>query len=335
MLIQTYGHVRLMIFKIFFFFFFFTNLFGANEFTSPIHSTNQYINQLLFYRPYANAAIIKKKPTYNIDISQSNIFQKSTNLEADFGLTTLDLSFYYPISPNLEFSFDYPLYYVSAGFLDQPLDFIHTTLGITTTRENEGHIDNQLHFIITDKINKSSPYFASGNPQMELKYVFYKDATLHLSCNGGVKIPLGNKSDGFTTEKADVMLGFQIQKDYENISWLLNFVATKNSQFKLSNDIISHNMRYFLYVANRFPLKYLLPLNFVHNTDFLFTYEYSSAPYESSDVKFNSSTHLLQFALRKYLSHARYIDFFFNQNTIPRHNEADVTFGVSYNFKGL
>ena len=72
----------------------------------------------------------------------------------------------------------------------------------------------------------------------------------------------------------------------------------------------------------------------MYETSFLFTYQYSSAPYKSDDKKFNSYTHLLQFALRKNLKDKEHIDLFFNQNTIPRHNEADVTFGLSYFFKG-
>ena len=97
---------------------------NAQPFGSPIHSTNQYINQLLFYRPYAQSPLIHDH-MINIDISQSNIFQESENLEADFGLTTLEFTYYVPLSKNLELSFNYPLYYVSSGFMDNGLDFIH------------------------------------------------------------------------------------------------------------------------------------------------------------------------------------------------------------------
>ena len=301
---------------------------SAQEFISPVHSTNQYINQLIFYRPYTQSALIKEKASINIDISQSNIFQTSTNLRADFGLTTLDLTYYYPLSDSLELSFNYPLYYTSKGFLDNFLDTVHDTLGITTTRLNDGHVANQFSYIVTDKIYKTSAYFASGNPQIEVKYALYAQDDLFASVNAGVKIPLGNTSNGFTSGKVDVMGGLQLQKNYETISWIANFNISYNGERELSSEITSERLRYFFYLANKFTI----PFEGLSTFDFLFAYQFSSAPYEGDDVKFNSYTHLLQFALRKYLEDDEYIDFFFNQNTIPRHNEADVTFGLSYHF---
>ena len=300
----------------------------TQEFISPVHSTNQYINQLIFYRPYTQSAVIKEKASINIDISQSNIFQTSDNLRADFGLTTLDLTYYYPLSDTLELSFNYPLYYASKGFLDNFLDTVHDTLGITTTRLNDSHVANQFSYIVTDKIHKTSAYFASGNSQIEIKYALYKKDDFFASVNAGVKIPLGNTSDGFTSGKVDVMTGLQLQKNYETISWIANFNLSYNGERELSSDITSERLRYFVYLANKFTI----PLESLSGLDFLLAYQFSSAPYEGSDVKFNSYTHLLQFALRKNLKEGEYIDFFFNQNTIPRHNEADVTFGLSYHF---
>ena len=300
----------------------------AQEFVSPVHSTNQYINQLIFYRPYTQSAVIKEETRINVDISQSNIFQTSNNLRADFGLTTLDLTYYYPLSDTLELSFNYPVYHISKGFLDNFLDTVHNTLDITTTRLNDGHIANQFSYMVTDKINKTSAYFASGNPQIEIKYALYQKDDFFASVNAGVKIPLGSTSDGFTSGKVDVMSGLQLQKNYETISWIANFTMSYNGERELSSEITSERLRYFFYLANKFTI----PLESLSALDFLFAYQFSSAPYEGSDVKFNSYTHLLQFALRKYLNEDEYIDFFFNQNTIPRHNEADVTFGLSYHF---
>ena len=280
--------------------------------------------------------MIKKEDSINIDISQSNIFQRSENIYADFGLTTVDLTYYYPLSNSIEITFNYPLYYMSRGFLDDPLDFIHSTLGIETTRENDGHINNKLHYEVTDKINRDRASFASGNPQIELKYSLYENNGFFISTNSGLKIPIGDKDDGFTSGKVDIMLGLLLQKNYEDISWIVNFATTLNAaEEELSLDITSEEFRYFFYLTNKFPITYLIPFNFLRTTDFLFAYQYSSAPYKSSDEKFNSHTHLLQFAIRSYLSNGNYIDIFFNQNTIPRHNEADVTFGLSYHFKGF
>ncbi len=307
----------------------------SQDFKRPIHSTNQHINQLIFYRPYTNSALINREDRINIDISQSNIFQKSENLEADFEITSLDFTYYYALSNSIEVSLNYPVYYIDRGFLDKPLDFIHTTLGIETTRENEGHIDNQLHYSITDQINIDSAYFASGNPQFELKIALFEANNFHISTNIGIKIPIGNIEDGFTSGKIDVMSGLQLQKNYEEVSWIANLIMTYNGERVISKDIVSKEMRYFIYLANRFPITYLLPFNIFSKTDFLFAYQYSSSPYSGGDKKFSSHTHLLQFAIRFYLSGSEHIDVFFNQNTIPRHNEADVTFGLSYNFKGL
>jgi len=307
----------------------------SQEFSSPIHSTNQHINQLLFYRPYTNSSIIKKSDSINIDISQSNIFQKSENLLADFEITTLELTYYHSLSDSLELIFNYPLYYLSRGFLDKPLDSIHSALGIETTRENEGHIDNQLNFQVTDQINKDKAYFASGNPQIEVKLALYEKEKFFISANAGVKIPLGNTEDGFSSGKVDFMAGLQLQKNYEEVSFIGNFIVTLNGDRKLSSDITSEKIRYFIYFANRLPLSYLIPFDYHTKADFLFAYQYSSSPYESSDKKFSSYTHLLQFAIRNYLDDDNYLDIYFNQNTIPRHNEADVTFGLSYHFKGF
>ena len=150
-----------------------------------------------------------------------------------------------------------------------------------------------------------------------------------------LKIPLGNVEDGFTSGKIDLMAGLQLQKNYDEVSWIGNFIVTLNGKRDLSSDITSEKMRYFFYLANKFPLTYLIPFDYDTKADFLFAYQYSSAPYESNDEKFSSYSHLLQFAIRNYLSDDSYLDIYFNQNTIPRHNEADVTFGLSYHFKGF
>ena len=90
-----------------------------------MHSTNLYVNQLLFYRPYPQSTDIVKNYSMNIDLSQSNIFQKSDSIEADFELTAIELTYYVPISKKIELSFNYPLYYLSRGFMDDGLDLIH------------------------------------------------------------------------------------------------------------------------------------------------------------------------------------------------------------------
>lgn len=304
----------------------------SENFTTPIHSTNQYTNQVLMYRPYTNTAVIQEEQHITMSISQSNIFQKSANLLADFGLTTLDFTYTAPLTKNCEFSFEYPFYYVSRGFLDKPLDFVHTTLGITTTRENQGHIDNQLTYRVTNKIAKKNPYYASGNPQIEIKYLLYNKKKLSLAMNAGIKIPLGKTSNGFTNGKVDYMYGIALQKEYHSVAWVANAVLTYNGERRLSQEIVSKRVRYFFFLANQFSLKSLLPLTFFDRWKFLFAYQYLSAPYESQDKKFSSYSHFLQFALRSCLDKERYLELFFNQNTIPRNNEADVTFGLTYHF---
>ena len=281
----------------------------------------------MFYRPYTQSSMIKNRDSLNIDLAQSNIFQKSENLEADFEITTLELTYYYPISKEIELSFNYPFYYLSSGFLDSSLEYVHSTLGIETTRENEGHINNQITYRVTDKINKDSDYYVSGSPQIEIKYLLYEESDFLVSTNLGVKIPLGSVDNGFTNAKLGLMSGVQLQKNYETISWLVNLVLTLDGERELSDDITSNQLRYFFYLANKFQI--------TDTTHFLLAYQYSSAPYEAYDDKFSSPTHLFQFALRKKLSTNNYIDLFLNQNTIPRHNEADITIGLSYHFQGL
>jgi len=275
--------------------------------------------------------MVRDIDTFTLSLSESNIFQKSAksddNLEADFEITTLDMSYYYCYDSRIELSFNYPFYFVSKGFLDDFLDEVHSTLHIATTREHEGHIDNKITYRLLNKINKNSSYYITGNPQVELKYNLYKKNNIYLSTNFGIKIPLGNVEDGFTTTKVDYMSGLQFQKNYQKFSLFSNAIVTLNGDYRLSSDIISQKYRYFLSMGTEFKL--------IGSIDFLFIYQYGSSPYNSSDEKFDSYTHLLQFALRKDLKESEYIDIFFNQNTIPRNNEADVTFGLSYHCKGL
>ena len=298
----------------------------GKEYSSFIHSTNQYTNQLLFYRPYTQTALLKKGDFLNIDISESNIFQKSETIEADFEITTLELAYWYRYSDRIEFSFDYPFYYVSSGFLDNFLDFVHHSLGITTTRENDGHVNNQLHFISGD-IDKTQSYFASGNPQFELKYLLFNKDNLALSSLFGVKIPLGSESDGFSSGGVDFMGALALQKTFQNFMLLANISFTYDSQHKVTEEIVSEKFRHFLTIATAFHL--------YKKIDFLTSYLYESAPYSGGGEKYDSASNFLQFALRADLDNDEYIDIYFNQNTIPRHNEADVTFGLSYFFKGL
>jgi hypothetical protein len=183
-------------------------------------------------------------------------------------------------------------------------------------------------------VDKQESYFASGNPQIELKYQLYHNPkkALALACSGGVKIPVGKKEDGFSSEKVDIMGALLLQKEFQTISWIANFILTRNGSLHLSDGIDAKQWRYFFYLANRFSLYNLTSFSLFYNVDFLFAYQYSSAPYKSDDIKFSGYTHLLQFALRYTIKDEKYVDFFFNQNTIPRANEADVTFGFSYHF---
>jgi hypothetical protein len=295
----------------------------AQEYSSFIHSTNQYTNQLLFYRPYTQTALLKKDNFYNLDISESNIFQKSDTLEADFEITTIEFAYWYRYNNNIELSFDYPFYYISSGFLDDFLDFVHHSLGITTTREHDGHINNQLHFISGD-IDKSQSYFASGNPQLEVKYLLYYQKNLSCSSIFGVKIPLGKENDGFSSGGVDFMGAIALQKDYDTMMFLLNFAVTYDATHKVDEDIVSKEFRYFYTVATQFQL--------YRKIDFLASYLYETAPYSGGGEKYNSASNFLQFALRDNLEDGKHIDIYFNQNTVPRHNEADVTFGISYFF---
>ena len=91
-----------LIFRVYIVILFLVNQAFTQDFSSHIHSTNQHINQLLFYRPYTQTALIKNKNSFNLDISESNIFQKSENLEADFEITTVELTYYYVYSNKME-----------------------------------------------------------------------------------------------------------------------------------------------------------------------------------------------------------------------------------------
>jgi hypothetical protein len=306
--------------------FFFHSLLYAQEYSSFIHSTNQYTNQLLFYRPYTQTAILKEDSFYNVDLSESNIFQKSDTIEADFEITTLEFAYWYRYSDRVELSFDYPIYYLSSGFLDDFLDSVHHSLGITTTRENDGHINNQIHFI-SGNINKTKSYVASGNPQIELKYLLYNKNKIALSSIFGIKIPLGDTDDGFSSGGVDFMGALALQKSYEKVMFLFNFAVTYNAKHRVSTEIVSKKNRYFSTLATEF--------NLYKSIDFLASYLYESAPYSGGGEKYDSASNFLQFALREKLKNGEYIDIYFNQNTIPRHNEADVTFGLSYFFKGI
>ena len=204
----------------------------ANQFSAPIHSNNIYVNQIIFYRPYPQSALISKEKYFNIDLSQSNIFQVSKNIETDFGLTSLEFTFTTPLVNNtLELSINYPLYYVSTGFMDNLLDLSHHTLGQTTTRETRGHINNHSTYKIGTSIDRSGNYFASGNPQIELKLNLLNKRRYALSINSGIKIPIGQAKDGFTTEKIDFMIGTQFQKEFDNFLWTTNFSITYNNDY--------------------------------------------------------------------------------------------------------
>ena len=298
----------------------------SREYSSFIHSTNQHITQLLFYRPYTQTALLKDENAVNIDISESNVFQKSEKLNADFEITTLEVTYWYKYSKKLELSFNYPIYFLSKGFLDDGLDTIHHTLGITTTREHDGHTNNQFHFL-SGNIDKSKSYWVSGNPQLELKYLLYNQNNLYLSNILGIKLPLGRKANGFSSGYVDFMGALALQKNYDNIIFLTNIALTYNGKNRVDETIESKRLRYFITVATAF--------NIYKNVDFLTSYLYESAPYSGEDVKYNSHSNFLQFGLRVWLKNKDYIDLYFNQNTIPRHNEADVTFGLSYFFKGF
>ena len=304
----------------------------AKDLTTFITSTNQYSNQLLFYRPYTHSAMIKENFSTTVAVEQSNIFQRSENLDADFGLTTLDILLEYPINERVSLSLEYPLYYFSEGFLDGFLDGVHKTLGIATTREHDGHKSGEFHYNFAGEIVEEKSFYASGNPQLEVAYLLYKSDTLFLSTRVGLKLPFAKKEYGLSSDGVDIMASFALQKNFRTFAVLLNTVVTKNAPYKLEESIIAKEYRYFFSVATQFPLRSLVEYPLLKGWDFIALYSYNTSPYSATDVKYDSPSNFMQFALRKELLKSKYIDLFFNQNTIPRHNEADVTFGIAYHF---
>lgn len=304
----------------------------ADPWGMPIHSTNTYINQIIFYRPYAQSATMAGTPHTILTLSQSNIFQQSDSLTADFELTSLEFTQYFPAGKTFQFAFNLPLYYVSSGFMDGPLDTVHHALGITTTRENEGHVNDRSMYRIGNDIMREGDYCAIGNPQMELKAALYDSGTAAFALTAGVKMPFGKTSNGFTTEKTDYMLGLLSDYTDASVRWTVNAYLTANGKRSVTDEIVSMPWRYFLFVGNEISLGNVFSKEPSGPFHLLLGYTYMSAPYSGPDKKFSSYSHLLQAALRAFFNAENYLDIFINQNTIPRHNEADITLGLSYHF---
>lgn len=304
----------------------------ADPWGAPIHSTNTYVNQIIFYRPYAQSAAIADHPDTLITLSQSNIFQQSDTLTADFELTALEFTQFLPVWDSFQLAFNIPLYYVSSGFMDGPLDTVHRALGITTTRENEGHVNNRSRYRVGNDVMRSGHYFAVGNPQVELKAALLDSGAAAVALTTGIKLPLGKTSGGFTTEKTDYMAGVLADYSAASVRWTANASLTFNGRRSVTDEIVSEPWRYFLFIGNEISLESIVPNKMAGPFHLLLGYTYMSAPYAGADEKFSSHSHLLQAALRTFFSKGSYLDLFVNQNTIPRHNEADITLGLTYRF---
>ena len=136
---------------------------------------------------------------------------------ADGELTRINISAGYGVSDKLDIVLDLPFYSWQAGFLDRPLTDYHEILSVPNAGREDFPFDvlrNEVRDTSGSKVWKGEGRGAKGGDiSAWFRYHLLRDddfpvdSTFDLALRGGIKLPTGSRSGGFSSEHLDLNAG--------------------------------------------------------------------------------------------------------------------------------
>ncbi len=312
-------------------FFVFCALFLQAASFGPLDAAIQHPTRLRVYAIYPESCEIADdgKIHGSIGLFQTNDYEKEDHYLLDFGMATLQMSGSYAYSDRAQIRLTLPVHHLYGGFMDNALDWFHSFTGsLNGARHNEEGknkiaiqaIDPDGHVLI----DKHAPYTVLGNLQIEHKYLLpFRTFGMHHAVTFGVKVPLSDKKDAFSTEKPDYMAGWLMQKNWRDDALFVNFNVVKLGKFSIGSLAHSLSFGYFAYVG----WEHLLG----GGRSWLLEYKFASSPYHSAYHTIDSQSNVIDLVWRHRLGKNK-LDLFISENLAPFYNSPDFTIGASLRF---
>ena len=305
-------------------------LLTADDF-GPLEATIQHPARLQFYAPYPEGCDIAKEGDlyFGVGLFQTNDYEKERHYLLDYGLATLQLSARYAYSDRSQIRVTVPIHHIYGGFMDNLIDGFHTVTNTYNGSEHnaEGKFRVQMRLIDRDGsvlIDKDSSYTVPGNLQIEHKTLLpFQTYGIRHAATLGLKIPLSKKEDGFSTEKVDAMVGWLMQKTWENDAIFANVHLVKTGTYRMGSILKSRPLLYFAYLGYE--------RRTAADRSWFLEYKFASSPYRGGDDSIDTYSQVVDLVWRHRLRGNR-LDIFISENLSPFENTPDFTIGVRYGY---
>lgn len=137
----------------------------------------------------------------------------------DGEISIIEAEYVRAIAPRTHLQITWPLHLHGGGFLDRTIEAFHETTGLNTARRdllsrNDMHVVARLgedRLVMVDRGTRAG----TGDPSVALRHAFVLRGRSSLVAEAGVKIPIGDDQQYFSSGEADYGVQLSWQKAYE------------------------------------------------------------------------------------------------------------------------
>ncbi len=213
----------------------------ADPLAGPLEIKNQFPLFLYLNMPVLESPAIQN--TFSIQFSYSSIFfikdSPRWSFHMDMEWAELNLKYQKTLSPSLEMSLELPILSFNSGFMDNGLDWYHTTFGFPDYGRSTRPANQFLYQIMKDNtlvIEGENGKAGFGDLRLSAKRVFLKlDEQPFLSLKATVELPTGDPNMGYGNGSLDLGLLVQVEKKINQY-----FQTTGNLGFIFPGDLKAH-----------------------------------------------------------------------------------------------
>jgi hypothetical protein len=207
---------------------------SADPLAGPLEIRNQFPLFLHLNTPVLESAAVQD--SFSAQFSYSSIFfirdSPHWSVHLDMEWAELNLKYKKAISDSLEISAELPILSFNGGFLDNGLDWYHTTFGFPDYGRRSRPANQFLYQVKKDKtliVEGENGQVGFGDLKLSAKKVLMKmDDQPFLSLKGAVELPTGNPDTGYGNGSLDLGLFVQLEKKLTeylqatgNLGWVI------------------------------------------------------------------------------------------------------------------
>ena len=190
----------------------------ADPLAGPMEIRNQFPLFLHLNTPVLESAAVQD--AFSVQFSYSSIFflrdSPRWSVHLDMEWAELNLKYKKSFSNSLEISLDLPILSFNSGFMDNGLDWYHTTFGFPDYGRRSRPANQFLYRVKKDNnliIEGENGKVGVGDLKLSAKKVLMKmDDQPFLSLKGAVELPTGNPDTGYGNGSLDLGLFVQMDK---------------------------------------------------------------------------------------------------------------------------